>query len=194
MTGSTIEMAQKTLTFKIIALALSLYAMTLTGLTFHLQAIGTEAGLDQGSAMAIFVPVSFITIPVGFITAWLSDRFALKRLIFILAFCQTAAALSVAFLHTSTGYYSAVIFLGLCGGMFGPLLTIAFPWFFGRLHLGAINGKVTSYLVIFSALGPLIFSTFKDLTGSFSNALYFFAILPAIICLFCKKISTEKIY
>ncbi|MCM8532783.1 MAG: MFS transporter [Lentisphaeraceae bacterium] len=194
MTGCTVDEAYKTLTFKVITFTLSLYGMTLTGMTFHLEAIGTEAGLSKEAAMAIFVPVTFITVPVGFLASWLSDKVPLKRLVMSMALTQALAYFSFAFISTRLGYFSSVLFLGMSGGMFGPLLTIAFPWFFGRKFLGSINGKVTSFLVIFSAIGPMVFSLFKDSFSSFAPALYLCTLFPLIAFFLCFKISNEKMY
>ena len=194
MEGITIGEAKQSITFKAITFTLSLYAMTFTGIAFHLEAIGMEAGLSKESAMAIFIPITFITIPVGFLTAWLSDRVPMKKLVMALAFCQACAYFSFTFIDSSAGYYSTILFLGLTGGLFGPIMTIAYPWFFGRLHLGAINGKVTSFLVIFSALGPMLFSLVKDFSGSFEYALYICAALPILAFFICTKMSLQKMY
>ena len=194
MEGMTVEEAVKTRNFIVLALALSIYGMTLTGLTFHLQAIGQENGLQTKDAMKLFIPVSIISIPIGFMTAWLSDKFSKKILIIILLFAQIIAYISVSFLGTKTGYYCSIVFLGLSGGMFGPIYTIAFPWFFGRKHLGAINGKVTSIMVIMSGIGPFMFSIVKSFSGSFSYALYLSAVFPFLVLFIAFKITPGKLY
>ena len=194
MTGITVDEAFKTTTFKVITFALSLWAMTFTAITFHLEAIGQEFGLSKNTAMGIFVPVTFITIPTGFLAAWLSDRIPMKKLIMALCIFQTCAYLSFGFIHTEIGFYSAIIFFGLTGGLFGPIMTIAFPWFFGRLHLGAINGKLTSFMVIFSAIGPIIFSVIKDLSGNFKISLYLCTVFPIIALFMARKTSLKKLY
>ena len=194
MAGITVDTAYKTPTFKILTVALCLWSMTFTAITFHLEAIGEELGLEKSTAMGIFVPVTFITIPVGFLSAWLSDRVAIKKIIMILCICQVSAYFCFTMVDTSVGFYLTIVFLGLTGGIFGPMMTIAYPWFFGRLHLGAINGKVTSVMVIFSALGPIIFSIFKEVFGNFKTALYFCAVLPVIVLILTRKISLKKLY
>lgn len=194
MTGMTIEEAKKTLNFKVVTLVLGLYGMTLTGITFHLEAIGIAAGLSKAQAMSIFIPVSFITIPIGFTTAYISDKLPKKILVLILCLTQASAYLCFSFQGTAIGYYLTIVFLGLSGGMFGPIMAIAYPWFFGRKHLGAINGKANSIIVIFSAIGPLIFSLLKDLSSSFNTALYVCAIFPVILFFIGLKMTSGKMY
>ena len=194
MTGMTVEEAKKTLNFKVVTFVLGLYGMTLTGITFHLEAIGTSAGLTKAQAMSIFIPVSFITIPIGFTTAYISDKLPKKILVLILCITQACAYLSFSFQGHIVGYCLTIAFLGLSGGMFGPIMAIAYPWFFGRKHLGSINGKANSIIVIFSAIGPLIFSLLKDSSDSFNTALYACAIFPIILFFIGLKMTSGKMY
>lgn len=194
MTGMTVTEAKSTLNFKIVTLVLGLYGMTLTGITFHLEAIGSAAGLTKSQAMAIFIPVSFITIPIGFTTAFISDKLPKKILVLILCLTQAFAYLSFTFQGNTIGYCLTIVFLGLSGGMFGPIMAIAYPWFFGRKHLGAINGKANSIIVIFSAVGPLIFSLLKDLSSNFNTALYVCAVFPLLLFFFGLKMTSGKMY
>ena len=54
------------------------------------------------------------------------------------------------------------------------------PRFFGRTHLGAINGAMMSSVVIASAIGPLILSLAYDSTGRLGNGFVWALILPII--------------
>ena len=194
MTGMPVEEAKKTLNFKVVTLVLGLYGMTLTGITFHLEAIGTAAGLTKDQAMSIFIPVSFLSIPVGFTTAYISDKLPKKKLVLLLCITQACAYLCFSFQNTTPGYCLTIVFLGLSGGMFGPIMAIAYPWFFGRKYLGSINGKANSIIVIFSAAGPLIFSILKDMTGNFNTALYVCAVFPVILFFTGLKMTSGKMY
>ena len=194
MTGMTVEDASKSLNFKVITLALSMYGLTLTGITFNLEEIGLLSGLSKNQAMAIFIPVSFITIPVGFTTAYFSDKFPKKYLVMTLCLAQAAAYICFIFLDSKIGYGFTVLFLGFSGGMFGPIQNIAYPWYFGRKHLGAINGKANSVMVIGSAVGPLVFAVLKEMTGSFNSALYLCSVFPVILFIFSLKMTSGKMY
>jgi cyanate permease len=57
--------------------------------------------------------------------------------------------------------------MGLAGGCFGLLMNNTNPRFFGRRHLGAINGLTSSIIVIASALGPATFSLSRLGTGGY---------------------------
>ena len=77
----------------------------------------------------------------------------------------------------------AIVGWGVAGGFFGPLMTAAMPTFFGRLHLGAIQGALMMGLVIASALGPSALAFFKDVFGSYAPGLYLLTALPVLVML-----------
>ncbi len=62
----------------------------------------------------------------------------------------------------------------------GPVQTIGLPEYFGRLHLGAINGRFYSLCVMASAVGPALFAASHRFTGSFFPALYICLGLPLV--------------
>jgi len=60
-----------------------------------------------------------------------------------------------------------VLGLGISGGCFGSLSAIVYPRFFGRSHLGAINGSFMTTLVVASAVGPRMLSLAEWLLGAY---------------------------
>ncbi len=62
----------------------------------------------------------------------------------------------------------------------GTMQSAVVPKVFGRLHLGSINGLVTSLTVIMSALGPLFLSAINDVTGSLKTGVTIMSVLPVI--------------
>ena len=76
---------------------------------------------------------------------------------------------SVGFLLLSTTFGVPLLIggFGILGGFFAVLNAIVWPRFFGRNHLGAITGKVMSFLILGSALAPSIFSLCFSTFGSY---------------------------
>jgi len=72
--------------------------------------------------------------------------------------------------HAGARFWLIVAGNGLCGGLFGLLLQVTWPRFFGRLHLGAISGMNMSLVVFASAIGPFAYSQAFDTTGSYAWA------------------------
>ena len=62
------------------------------------------------------------------------------------------------------------IFRNAAGPGHGLLLSVTWPRFYGTLHLGAISGLHRSWLVGFSAVGPLAFSLSKAYLENYNAA------------------------
>ena len=57
---------------------------------------------------------------------------------------------------------------------------VIWPNYYGRMHLGAIRGVVTSGMVASAALGPLPFGLLFDLLNNYIVAVLIFTGLPAV--------------
>lgn len=180
VTGATLGRALRSRSFWAIILVTSTSSLVLTGLTFHIQAIGIQTGLTIERSVAIFIPVSFIAVPVSFTSALLTEKTHVRILVTLMALSQVIAYCAVNFLNTSAGYIITIIFLGVANGLLGTVYTAVTPKIFGRRHLGSINGIISSAMIIASALGPLFLSMVNDIFGSLRLGILIMAILPFI--------------
>eukprot|EP00041_Stephanoeca_diplocostata_P022698 m.543903 g.543903 ORF g.543903 m.543903 type:complete len:412 (-) comp22133_c0_seq2:427-1662(-) len=71
--------------------------------------------------------------------------------------------------------------VNLLAGLANIALSTLVPTAFGTLHLGSINGLFSAIGVFGSALGPLMFGTLFDSSGSYSSSLN----VSLIFCLVC---------
>jgi sugar phosphate permease len=182
--GLTRHEAIRTRAFWALIITMSSQSLVTTGLTFHIQEIGEQAGLPLAQAVAIFIPVSFIAVPLSFLAAIMTERVHAKYFVFLFSSSQILSYISVAFLDTTLGYVLTIIGMGVSGGLMGPMQTAVMPKVFGRKHLGSISGMMTSFLVIGSALGPVLLSLVNDLVGSLSTGVNVMVILPIISFVF----------
>ncbi|MFO7822236.1 MAG: hypothetical protein R6V56_09325 [Lentisphaeria bacterium] len=73
-------------------------------------------------------------------------------------------------LESTAGYLMVIAGNGIAGGTFGLLMTVTWPRFYGRKHLGAISGFHMSWVVAFSAVGPSFFGIFFAFIHSYKPA------------------------
>lgn len=165
----SLKEAKRTRSFWVYALSLSFYSFFVTGLTFHIIAVFKSVGQTSQQAIAIFIPMAVISVSVSLVANFISDWIKLKYLLYINILGGILASVGLIFLSHNIGLYLLVGGSGIMGGLFSVLISITWPRFFGRKHLGAISGKSMSMIVLASALGPSLFSFSKTLFSTFAE-------------------------
>lgn len=173
--------ALRTAAFWLLTLGLASHAMVGTGLTFHIVDLGAEAGYAEAEAVAIFLPIALLSTPTGFVAGAAIDRLSVRVVVLAMMAFQVLMYAGMAFLELPGARWVAVAGWGLSGGFFGPLTVAALPRFFGRLHLGAIQGAQMTTLVLASAFGPAVLAAFRDAFGSYRPGLLLLCALPAAV-------------
>jgi MFS family permease len=163
----TLKEARRFYSFWAFALALGMFGLYATGLTFHLTSVFRQAGMTRADAIAIFVPGSFIAVGVRLGGGWVSDHVHLKYLLALMLSGVLTLAMGLIFLAPGPAVWLLIIGNGVAIAMFSLLSTITWPRFFGRRHLGAIRGMTWAMNVFLSALGPWLFSQSLARTGSY---------------------------
>lgn len=170
--------AMRTLAFWVVTLALTFHALIITGFTFHIVDLGAKAGLTREQSVAVFFPIAVISTATGLIGGYLADRLRVRTLVLIM---MCALGLGIFSAVTIQEYDPGLILgLGVSGGLFGPLATVAFPRFFGRLHLGSIAGAEMMFVVLGSAVGPSLFASSERVYEGYAPALWISLALPLI--------------
>ncbi len=184
--------ARKTLTFWLFSIPLAMYALYITGFTFHLVSIFEHAGMGREKALSVFIPVSVISVLVSLVGGYISDKIRLKFLLIIMLVGQVAALLSLAFLNDSIFYYGYIIGNGLVSGLYNVLMAVTWPRFYGRENLGKITGFVMAIIVFASALGPTLFSLSATKLGSYSYAIFGLVAIVVTIVFFSFKADNPQ--
>lgn len=175
--------ALRTLAFWAVTLALSCQALAITGITFHIVDLGAEMGLAKADTVALFLPMALVSTVTGSLIGLAADRIRLQFLFMGMMAALGMGTTCMANLDIAALRWLAVAGLGVSGGCFGTLSTVALPRFFGRTHLGAISGVQMMSIVFASAIGPSWMALFKDFAGSYQMGLYCFCLFPPIILL-----------
>ena len=164
----TLIEAKKTRAFWMFGLALAFNSFFITGFTFHVISIFSSQEYSKTQAIAIFLPISIIAVIVSTICNILSDYIQHKIYLFMMLFSGVLASVGLLFLNSIVGVYFLVAGLGILGGLFGVINAVTWPRYYGRKYLGAITGKIMSFLVISSAVAPSLFSYSYTILGSYS--------------------------
>ncbi len=184
--------ARKTPVFWLFSIPLAIYALYITGFTFHLVSIFEFAGMGRDKALAVFIPVSVISVSVSLIGGYISDKIVLKILLVIMLAGQIIALVSLALLNDGIFYYGYILGNGIASGLYNVLMAVTWPRFFGRDNLGRITGFVMAIIVFASALGPTIFSFSATKLGSYSFSIFGLVAVVVIITFFSFKADNPQ--
>jgi cyanate permease len=163
----TLREAISTYSFWIFALTLTMNALYITGYTFHVTSIFEYSGFDKEMAVAIFLPTSMVAVGFSFSGSWASDYMKLKYLLLLNTAGLLLSMIGFIYLKSPVGIPLVVAGNGISNGMFGILMAVTWPRFFGVKFLGSISGFALSWTVIGSAIGPFMFSLSEKYTGSY---------------------------
>lgn len=163
----TAKEAQKTRAFWMYGLILAFNSFFITGLTFHVVSVFASEGFPKEDAISIFLPASVVAVTISTVFNFLSDYLKLKLYLYLMIMGGIMASVGFLFLSTVIGVPFLIGGFGILGGFFAVLNAIVWPRFYGRTHLGAITGKIMSFLILGSALAPPIFSLCFSTFGSY---------------------------
>ena len=178
--GLTSGEALRTPAFWITALALASFSMLVTALFFYQVSIFQTQGLPEQVAARVF-PISAIAM-VCFMPIFgrLLDRFPTKPLFASGVLLMSASMIALVFVQDlPTAVVYAVIF-GMNNAAVHALIGYVWPHFFGRKHLGSIQGTAATIMVVGASIGPLPFGAAYDATGSYQTALLALSLIPVI--------------
>ncbi|MEA1785131.1 MFS transporter [Arenibacter sp. GZD96] len=176
----SLKEAKTTRAFWVYALMLSFNSFFITGFTFHVISIFGSEGFPETDAISVFLPFSVVAVTISSIFNYLSDYMSLKLYLYLMLFGGVMASLGLLFLSVPVGMYMVIGGFGIMGGFFAVLNAIVWPRFYGRTHLGAITGRVMSFLILSSALAPSLFSYCFSTFGTY----HFIGYLGLVFLLF----------
>jgi len=168
----TLKEAKTTRAFWMFGFILAFNSFFITGFTFHVVSIFASQDYNKNDAISIFLPIAIIAILVGTIFNILSDYVRQKLLLYLMLLSGLLASTGLLLLSNEIGIYLLVIGLGFLGGLFSVINAVTWPRYYGRKNLGAITGKIMSFLVISSAVAPSLFSYSYTVLGSYSFISY----------------------
>ena len=161
--------------------------MLSTGLVFHQYSILELQGVAAQVSASVF-PVTAASMVAGsLLSGWLLDRLPARL---ILCFGLLTLLASMQILLAAGGAPMAYAFGLMIGLSMGTNMTTGayiWPTYFGRRHMGSIQGAARTIGHTGSAIGPILLAVSFDLLGSYDHALIGLSVLPllfAVLVLF----------
>ncbi|MBT3333829.1 MAG: MFS transporter [Rhodospirillaceae bacterium] len=178
--GLTLGEALRTSTFWILATGLFGLSMLVTALHFFQVSILTTQGLSEAAAARIF-PVSALVMIIAIpLIGRALDRFPTHRVFVFGLLVMIASLTSAAMVDDLTTAMIYAVAFGINNGCTMTFFGYVWPRYFGRKHLGAIQGTGQMIGVTGASIGPLPLAIAFDAVGSYQTTLLVLAIYPAI--------------
>lgn len=180
ITGLTLHAALRTSTFYIVAVSWFALAMLVTTLHFWQVQVLTAQGISVDFAAQAFT-ISAITMVVAMpFVGRLFDRIR-TRLVLTLALIVTATSLTA--ITFATDSLSAILYsviFGLNNALSMTMFGYIWARYFGRRHLGSIQGTGQMIGVVGASIGPFPVGWAFDAFGDATWTLRGLALLPAL--------------
>lgn len=192
--GLNLSQALRTSTFYVLAAGMFTLAGLVTSLHFFQVQIFNNQGLDPSIASKIF-PLSAITAVVCMpLVGRALDRFPTPWMFGFGQIVMICSLISSAFVIDLPSAILYGMIFGLNNAITMTMYAFMWPRYFGRAHLGSIQGTGQMIGVAGASLGPLPLGLAFDMIGSYSATLMGLAILPAlciILAFFLKDVRPE---
>ena len=188
--GLTLAETVRAPAFYLVLFGMFSISMLVTALHFYQVTIFTARGLDPGAAARVFPVSAAVMVLCMPLVGRLLDRIR-TRFAFALALCvQAASLLSASLVSDAASAIAYAAVFGLNNACSMTLFGYIFPRYFGRKHLGAIQGTGQTVLVIGASLGPPVIGYAAELTGGYEIPLRLAALYPlagaALVALFLR--------
>jgi MFS family permease len=177
-TGLTLSEALRTRSFYVLAVGWFAIAMLVTTLHFYQVKLLTSQGVDVATAASAFT-ISALTMAVTMpVVGRLFDSMK-TRYVFAIGLAVTATSLlAVTFADSLVSTVTYALVFGINNAFSMTMFGYMWPRYFGRRHLGAIQGTGQMVGVVGASLGPLPVGVAFDLIGDPTWTIRLLAIIP----------------
>lgn len=189
ITGLTIKEALRTPAFYIVSAGMFMLSMLVTSLHFFQVSIFSNQGLDAQIASMAF-PLSALTMVICMpMIGKILDRFPTQWIFSGGLLVMASSLVSITFVHDLPTALAYAIIFGINNAITMTFFSYMYANYFGRKHIGSVQGTGQMIGVIGASLGPLPLGIALDTFGSFQPMLLglsCFPIVMAVVVLFLR--------
>ncbi len=191
--GFTLKQALATSTFYIVAAALCTMSMLVTALHFFQVSIFEHQGLSPAIAAWMFPLSAVVAVFTQPIVGKCLDQFSTPRVITMSLGTLCAALFSMGMVDDLfTAILYAVVF-GINNAFNMTLFGYLWPRYFGRRHIGSIQGTGQMIGVIGASIGPIPLGIAFDLLDDYKLTLFGLAMIPLLVGVLVQFLKDPKL-
>lgn len=178
--GLTLKEALRTSTFYLAALSWFGISMLVTVLHFYQVKILTDHGLSEEVAASLFIISAFTMIGMMPLVGRMFDKLRTR---FVVALALIATGVNLIGITQVDSFSSGVVYallFGINNALSMTMFGYIWPRYFGRKHLGSIQGTGQMVGVVGASIGPLPVGLAYDYFGDPTLTLQLLAIYPFV--------------
>ena len=180
VTGLSLAEARRTGAFWIILASNSSFAALVTALFFHQVSVFEAQGLDATLAASVFSICAVVMVITTPLVGMLLDRFETKPLYASAMLSVSVALVAMSLVRDLPSAIAFSVLFGVANAAMHAHFTFVWPRFFGRRHLGSIQGVAQMGGVIGASIGPIPLGLGYDYLGGYGETLVALAAIPVI--------------
>jgi MFS family permease len=181
ITGLSLPEALRTLPFYIVSASWFAIAMLITTLHFWQVQILTKQNISADFAAQSFTVSAFAMVITMPLVGRLFDRLRTRYVLALALLITTISLTAITFATTGTFSIAYSIIFGINNAFAMTIFGYIWPRYFGRKHLGAIQGTGQMVGVIGASVGPFPVGWAFDAIGDATWTLRLLALVPAVI-------------
>ena len=193
--GLTLNEALKEKSFYILSFSFFSISTLVTALHFFQVTILSQYfDIPSSTAAALFIPTMIAMIIFIPIAGKILDKFQTHNIIGLALLVTTASLMSITFATNTTYALIYSIIFGINNAFNLSLFGYIWPRYFGRLHVGSIQGTGQMVLVVGASIGAMPFAAAMDLGYDLLNTIRLSALYPflsAFLCFFFLRQSQK---
>ena len=178
--GLTLPEARRTGAFWIILASNCTFSALVTAMFFHQVSVFEAQGLDAATAASVFSVSAVVMVVTTPLVGMLLDRLPTKPLYASALLSVGVALVAMSFVDDLSSAIVYGVVFGVANAAMHAHFTFVWPRFFGRRHLGSIQGVAQMGAVIGASVGPIPLGLGYDYLGGYGGTLVALAALPVL--------------
>lgn len=180
-TGESVGAALLSRSFWIIAITVSLYAISVNGAIAHLSALLTDRGISAQSAAYAVSAVGATGLIGRLLTGVFLDRFFGPRVSQMMMLMTVGGIALLSIAHTLSAGMIAACLIGFSMGSEGDITPYLLSRYFGLKRMSTLYALTWTTYAVGGATGPLIVGKIFDTLGSYRPLTIQLLAVPALI-------------
>ncbi len=167
-------------------------SFTITAVFFYQYVVVEDKGWSVSLYASFFTAYALVRVIFSIFGGMLVDKFSGIKMFRIYLIPFTLGLIPLAFAENISGALGFLVLAGISVGMAGTVKSAVLAEVFGTEKLGTIRSVFTMFMVLSTALGPLIYGSLMDMNVSFQNILLGNAALLLLVILNAQRIRKLK--